>query len=165
MNKAQTPVTTAVLQAGIVSSEVIDEMNRWGLPVKFVETPRFLNTLEDIVDCLREAVESDENVKLRDTELDAMNFYLAHNKPGKLTFRDQEADRNVSVQVQYAVTPGGRYLIPWTDESIVDKLVDQGTTLNAGGKKVAFEEVEELFFGGVKAFVSAKPVTEGASHG
>lgn len=156
MNK---PVTVAVLQAGLVPASMLVEMGHWGLPVKFVEEQPTLDSVDEIIDCLREAVEGDDAVKLRDTDLDALAHYLKGNKKAKLTVFDPVQERSITTTVTYVVLPNGNYLIPWTDDTpLVEMLQDPRSYLKVDGQRVTFQEVDELFFGGKKAFVSAKSV-------
>ena len=156
MNK---PVTVAVLQAGLVPPSMLSEMTHWGLPVRFVEEQPVLDTIDEIIECLRDAVEGDDAVMLRDTDLDALAHYLKGNKKAKLTVHDPLENRGVTTTVTYVVLPNGNYLIPWTqDDALIEMLQDPRTYLKVDGQRVTFQEVDELFFGGKKAFISAKPV-------
>jgi len=154
MNK---PVTIAMLGTGIVPKDVLAEMQRWGFPVKFIEVPTtMLHTPDQVVDCIRQAVEGDDTIQLRDTDLDVLAHYLHDLRQGKLYIFDPETDEVVVSAVTYSVLPNGRYVIPWTDESISDLLTYPKSYLKTPQGKVRFDDVEELFFGGVKAFVSAR---------
>ena len=157
MNK---PVTVAVLQAGLLPKNVIHEMSRWGLPLSFVEDQRVLASIEEVIGCLREAVESDDAVTMRDTDLDALSHYLRNHKEAKLRIFAGIADVASVVTVTYTVLPNGRYLIPWIDESIADAITDQRSYLKVGDERISFSEVEELFVGGKKALIYAKPATK-----
>lgn len=158
MNK---PVTVAMLGTGLIPKEMLTEMQHWGLPVRFMEVPiAVLKTPDQVVDYIRQAVEGDDAVKIRDTDLDVLAHYLKDQRQGKLYIYDPEADSTTSATVTYSVLPSGRYVIPWTDESISDLLTYPRSYLKVGTEKVRFDDVEELFFGGVKAFVSARVVSE-----
>lgn len=156
MNK---PVTVAVLKSGIVPPEVLQEMARWGLPIVFreEEDKRVLDSIEEVIDCLREAVEGDDAVKLRDTDLDALRIYLTTQKTAKLTLHNPYDSTTDRFAVSYAVLPNGNYLIPWTDEMTVEYLTDTSSYLKVGDQRVTFDQAEELFFGGSKMFISAHP--------
>lgn len=160
MNK---PVTVAMLEAGIIPKEVLQEMRHWGLPINFVEMPAVtLQTSEQVIDCIRDAVEGDDAVKIRDTDLDVLAHYLKHQLQGRLHLYEPDTDSVASVSVTYSVLPNGRYVFPWTNESITDMLTYSKSYLKVGLAKVRFDDVTELFFGGVKAFVSARPMNEDA---
>ncbi len=155
------PVTVAMLRTGLVPESVLNEMQHWGLPVVFTEKTQHLNTAEDIVECIREAVEDDATVKLRDTDLDVLSTYLKRHFQGHLVILDLDTGKTKRVSCTYAILPNGRYVIPWTAEYIGDVLVDPKSYLmDVNRKHVRFDDVEELFFGGRKAFVSARPTPE-----
>jgi len=157
MNK---PVTVAMLGTGLIPKEMLVEMQHWGLPVKFMEIPSaVLETPEQVIDYIRQAVEGDDAVKIRDTDLDVLAHYLKDQRSGKLYVYDPESDSTASTAVIYSVLPSGRYVIPWTEESISDLLTYPRSYLKVGADKVRFDDVEELFFGGVKAFISARVIT------
>lgn len=161
MNK---PITIAVLETGIVPKEMLAEMQRWGFPVTFVEKPvKPLQTSDQVIDTLRQAIEGDDTVQIRDTDLDALAHYLKGPLSGKLYIYTPDSDSVDNVAVTYTVLPNGRYVIPWTEESISDWLTYPKSYLKIGNKKVYFDDVEELFFGGVKAFLSARARSENQS--
>jgi len=154
------PVTLAVLRSGLLPDSVLSEMQHWGLPVSFAQEGKVpvLDTAEEIVECIREAVEADVTVKLRDTDLDALSTYLKRHFDGHLVILDPDTNKTKRVSCTYAVLPNGRYVIPWTAEYIGDVLTDPKSYLmDTHRKHVTFDDVEELFFGGHKAFVSARP--------
>lgn len=166
MNISNKPVTAAVLRTGLLSDSVLEEVKRWGFRLKIkdeddVEDDEILETAEEVIECLRDAIESDDNVKLRDTDLDVISHYLTNQEHGHLVMYDPSIGRTRRTAVTYAVLPNKSYAIPWKDESIRDALVDDRSYLRtASGKHVKFDDVEELFFGGIKAFVSARPMKE-----
>jgi hypothetical protein len=161
MNK---PVTVALLTAGVVPQEVLNEMSRWGLPVKFMEVPAEVMTdAKQVIAYIREAVEGDDAVMIRSTDLDVLTHYLGDQRQGKLYLFDPETESTGSLSIVYSILPNGRYVIPWTEESISDLLTYPKSYLKAEGNKVHFDEVEELFFGGVKSFVSAHAVVKAGS--
>lgn len=168
MNK---PITIAVLSSGLVPPEMLSEMQHWGLPIKFVENPTevvTLTTREQVIDCLREAIEGDDAIRIRDTDLDVLSHYLRDQREGKLHLFDPETATVHTMQISYTVMPTGKYVIPWTDEeNITSLLEDSRSYLKVGTKtgmaKVRFVRAEELFFGGTKAFITALVATEAAS--
>jgi hypothetical protein len=156
----------AVLKAGIVPDTVLPELERWGmdLPTEVeVETDR-QRALENI----RESLESPETVELRVTDLDALRDYKKNARPGRLYYSipdhskaDPRARKTTFVDVTYAVTTIGNYLIPWTDEDIYDLMLDEGTYLKpAAQERVYFSNVADLYYGEQKAFMVCTPVTQ-----
>lgn len=154
------PITLAVLRSGLLPDSVLSELQHWGLPVNFAQEGKIpvLATAEEVVECIREAVEADVTVKLRDTDLDVLSTYLKRHFEGHLVLLDLDTNKTKRAACTYAVLPNGRYVIPWTAEYIGDVLTDPKSYLrDVRGKHVTFDDVEELFFGGRKAFVSARP--------
>lgn len=155
----------AVLKAGIVPKTVLPELERWGmqLPEKVVVETDRSRALENI----REAVESHETVELRTTDLDALQTYRKNQRPGRLYYSipdhskaDPRARKTTFIDITYAVTPAGNYIIPWTDEDIYDLMLDEGTYLKpAREERVYFSNVSDLYYGEQKAFMVCTPVT------
>jgi hypothetical protein len=162
----------AVLRAGFVPDETVNELSRWGgfsIPDEMeIETNRRL-ALENI----REATESRETVEVRMTDLDALKFYEEHQRLGRLYYSisagepgDPRRKRTTFVDVTYAKTPIGNYIIPWTDQDsdIFDLMLDEGTYLKpAGETRVHFANVDELYFGEQKAFMICTPTKPGTT--
>jgi len=159
----------AVLKAGIVPTESLPELERWGLKV-----PEDLSVDENkrnALDNIRESIESKETVELRQTDLDALRTYSENQKVGRLYYAAPgpldvhsygEKPKKSSVtyaKVTYAVTPAGLYLIPWTGEDIYDVMIDEDTYLKLDGEeRVYFIEVTDLYYGEHKAFMVCKPL-------
>lgn len=155
------PVTVAVLRSGLLPDSVLNELQHWGLPVSFGQEGKVptLDTMEEIIECIRDAIEADVTVKLRDTDLDVLSLYLKQHFQGHLVLLDLDTNKTKRAACTYAVLPSGRYVIPWTAEYIGDVITDPKSYLrDIHGKHVVFDDVEELFFGGRKAFISARPV-------
>src|SRR3972149_9001320 len=124
----------AVLKAGIVPETVLPELERWGMQLPEdveVETDR-----SEALANIRESVESIETVEVRMTDLDAVKDYGKNSMPGRLYYSgpdspksDPRARKTTFVDVTYAVTAIGNYLIPWTEEDIYDLMLDDGTYL------------------------------------
>jgi hypothetical protein len=150
----------AVLKAGIVPTDMVTELARWGnyeVPQVSVEPdPRVA------LAGIREAVESHDTVALRLTDLDALKYYDQNQQKGRLYYslRGGPATlRNTTfIEVIYAKTPEGNYIIPWTDEDIFDLMLDDGTYLKpAGEARVHFANIDELYYGEKKAFMVCTP--------
>lgn len=151
----------AVLKAGIVPSTSVNELSRWGgltVPEDVPVEPNRKLALENI----REAIESKDTVELRMTDLDAFKFYEANQKSGRLYYSLRGAPgtpkRTTFVDVTYAKTPIGNYMIPWTDGETFDLILDEGTYLKpASLPRVHFGDVTELYYGEKKAFMVCMP--------
>jgi len=154
----QKSVSLAVIKSGLIPESVIQELNRWGLPIEMVEEGEILNTPEAIVNRIQEALEGEDLVRIRDTDLDILRCYLSEQKQGILRVAGDNETANV--EVSFCVTPMGEYVIPWRSESIREFMTDPRTYLKTDGKKIGFSDVRELFFGEHKAFMVCTPIKE-----
>ena len=150
----------AVLRAGIVPSDKVAELSRWNgfeVPTGVGVEPNRKQALADI----REAIESKETVEIRATDLDALRYYEANQKPARLYYSvpaDGDKRKTTFVNVQYAKTPIGNYMIPWTSEDIFDLMLDEGTYLKPNGEpRIYIADIAELFYGENKAFMVCTP--------
>jgi hypothetical protein len=149
MNK---PVTVAVVQSGLVPPEVLSEMSRWGLPVEMVEEKDVIKTHEGVVARIQEALDGEDLVQLRDTDLDMIRHYLTEQQVGKLHIGTDKFD------VYFCRNRLGEYIIPWKSEGVHDLMLDPDTKLTYRDKDLKrrtayFSDVRELFFGDNKAFM------------
>lgn len=154
--------TIAAIKTGIVPVETLEEMRRWGLPVRFIEdnTPAALSSPREVVDRIREALESEDLIETRDTDLDILQHYLANQRRGLLHLQGE--DSSATTPVYYCVTEFGDYVIPWRYESMKDLLLDPKSYLkDESGTRVYFRDVRELFFGGTKAFIVCERGSDG----
>lgn len=158
-------VTLAVIKSGLVSKDTLQELNHWGLPIEMVEATEVLDTPEAIVGRIQEALEGEDLVKIRDTDLDVLRCYLTSQKQGMLRIAGD--DEAANIEVSYCVTPMGEYVIPWRSESIREYMTDPRTYLKVDGSKIGFSDVRELFFGEHKAFMVCTPavVSTGKKEG
>jgi hypothetical protein len=132
-------------------------MYRWGV-VPQVEETEELSDPHEIVEHLRVAVEGEEAVTLRQSELDVLKMYLKGNTPARLYVPTADG-KMTFVDVHCAKTTIGDYVIPWRSESLHDLLLDHRTYLKPRGHdRVYFRDVRELYFGHTKAFVVCTPV-------
>ena len=147
-------LNVAVVKSGLLDTDVLSELKRWGLPVSLVESDGVLDTPEAVVSCLREALESEDQNAIRSTELDLLGEYLSNNVKGRMHLTDSINDTRTSVVVSYCVTKLGNYAIPWKSEGIADLMTDPKSYLKLeSGKRIKFSQVDELFFGTTKAFM------------
>jgi hypothetical protein len=155
MNK---PVTKAVMEAGLVKESTVEQLRRWGLLNTAAERKN-IESMQQVVDSLREAMEGEDAVAMRATDLDLIRQYLSSNKKGRLHVPADEDGKMATLTVEYSVTKMGTYIIPWTSESIKDLLLHEKTYLKtAEGLKVRFAYINELYYGDRKAFVVCAPL-------
>lgn len=154
----------AVLKAGIVPKETIPELERWGLQIP--EGVEIEDDLRNVLDNIRESVESRKTVEFRMTELDAYRDYAAGVAVGRLYYAVPDnsipgtrKSKTTFIEVSYARTTAGVYLIPWTGEDIYDIMLDEGTYLKpVGDERVHFSDVSDLYYGEQKTFMVCTPV-------
>lgn len=153
-------LAAAVLQSGLLDHSILEEMRRWGVPVDLLETdgkkPR---SLDEVTDRLREALEGEGYVLVRETDLAVLQQYAATMQQGTLHLvLDTEDGPNESdLEVTYGRTPLNHYILAWKSMGIADVLTNGMTYLNDGTSRVYFHQVRELFFGDTKAFMICEP--------
>lgn len=159
------PVVEAVVEAGLVPDDALDEMARWGIHVTAVPNERILRSPEAVVTHIREALESEEQVRIDQTDLDLLTRYLdkKHQRQGRLIIK--EGKRHQTVNVSFCLTKLGEYAIPWTEPEEPEVLANGETHLkwkDTDGTEydVRFIDVRELFFGSKKAFAVCIPLLE-----
>lgn len=153
----------AILQADIIPTEVLPELERWG--VNIPENIRPEPNLKRALDSIREAIESRASVEFRMTYLDALEIYEKNQQIGRLYYlvpdnsiSGVKRSKTTFIEISYAILPSGAYLIPWTDEDISYLMVEKGTYLKpVGGSRVFFGDVDNNFYGEQKAFIVCYP--------
>ena len=156
MNK---PVTKVIMEAGLIDDQALAQLRKWGLLTTVAEVQNFKDP-EIIVNRIREALEGDELVELRSTDLDLIRHYLNSRLKGKLHVPNPEnEEKMVALPVEYCVTKMGEYVIPWTSDGIQDLLLHDKTYLKImEGTKIRFSRVRELYYDSKKAFVVCAPM-------
>ena len=146
--------TKAILKAGIVSPDTVQELSRWGSDLPEVVPER---DAEAALDNIREAVEGPETVEIRQTDLDVLRAYEAGRTRGRLYFANGTS--TTFVEVDYAQDRLGNYIIPWRDSDDISGLMLEPTTYlkPTGQDGVHFMDVRELHMGENKVFILATP--------
>lgn len=159
-------LTLAVVKAGILDPGTIAEINRWGLPVEFVEEDKLLTSHDEVVAKIQEALESEDIVQTRSTDLDILNEYLQNQEQGRLHIHDTDTGKKASFSISFCRTTMGEYVIPWRAEAISDLMVNASSHLKVKDtkKRVYFQDVRELFFGEHKAFIVCTPSVSEDDH-
>lgn len=152
------PIGTAVIRAGLIPPETLTEFRRWGLPVQVVEEKDVLQDADIVVRVLQDALESSEQVRMQDTDLDIVQTWLdpAHQVVGKLVIKG--ADGKATTKVTFCWTVMREVAMPWKGESITDLLLSEDSYLRytdeeGAAHKLQFTDVRELYIGDTKAFV------------
>jgi hypothetical protein len=159
------PLAKAIVETGLVDPSIIQEMKRWGAPIydpgteeEPVPGAKTLATADDLVAHIREALESMEQVRIDETDLDLLHRYLdkKHQKEGKLLLRS--GGKRQSKLVSFCITPTGEYALPWTDRDLEPSILYNGETHlkwsdNGVPVDVRFSDARDVFFGTQRAFV------------
>jgi hypothetical protein len=118
------------------------------------------DTVEQAVEAIQQAIESEEHVRLQTTDLNLLRWFLDENnqRKGRLVLVNDRTGERATKTITFAVAPpAGKFIIPWVAESITDMMTNGQTYLGYkdGGVncRVYFEDVEEMYFGEVKAFM------------
>jgi len=166
------PLGKAVIRSGLVDENIIAEMKRWGLPVhtdaELAGRDEQIEIIQDpdmIVKVLQDALDSADQVRLQDTDLDIVQRWVDPKKQitGKLFMKNGED--KATRKVIFCWTVMKEIALPWSSESIVDLLCNQETHLkfedDKGVKrKLFFTDARELYIGDTKAFIVCTPFEE-----
>ena len=159
-------VAKAVIETGIIDEDTLREMHRWGVPIQDPGTgdmPAVDETIagdrQRIVEHIREALESEEQVRVDETDLDLLRTYLDenHQKTGRLILKEE--GKHSSKKISFCITPMGEYAIPWTDPTTEPSIIYNGSSHlrweDKEGTKhdVYFTEARDVFFGEHRAFI------------
>jgi hypothetical protein len=156
------PIIDAVVEAGLVPDTALDELARWGVHITAQRKPE-LDNPQAVALHLMQALESDEQVRVDETDLDLLQRYLnpKHQLQGRLIIK--EGKSHTTAPISFCLTSLGEYAIPWTDDETPEVLANGESHLkwdSAEGKKdIYFSGVREVFFGSRKAFVVCTPST------
>ncbi len=70
------PLSVAVVRSGLIPEDALSEFKRWGLPVEIVSEEKMLQSPEAVVHVIMDALESEDQVRTRDTDFDVLKRYL-----------------------------------------------------------------------------------------
>jgi hypothetical protein len=145
-------LTRAVLKAGLISPAQLQEMKRISPvidPEAEVQDPV---PLDLAVKYIRDALESEEYVLIRETDLEVLRQYTQSVQKGTLRID------GIDIDVSFGKTKLGEFIIPWISASISEYMTQPTTWLMVeGADKTYFRDVRELFFGEQKAFMVCMP--------
>lgn len=152
------PVAIMSLKLGLISPEMREQFAQWG-EIPEVE-PYEAQSHEEISELIERALQSDELVLPKVTNLEVLQEFCASQRLGKLhiLMNNQEAD----FDVVFGVSRTGNIIIPWRSEDIRDVLLDPENAFlvwSADGTtyKTSFRAVEDAYYGDVKAFMLCTP--------
>lgn len=160
-------ITRAIVRSGLIPTENLAEFRKWGLPIpKDEEIPPAPTDPEKLVQQLDQALQQEDMVIIRETDLNVVHTYLKTMKAGTLHLVMDDDMVRGEFPVAYGVTETGEYIMPWQAEAIDDMMVNGLTyLLTTEDKKVYFNTVRELFFGTQKAFMLCKVSSIEESNG
>lgn len=166
------PIAYAAIRSGLIDKDILLQCQRWGfvprdLDIGIVEEPHVA------LDLIQEALENEDQVRLQNTDLDLLKFYLNTDNQykGQLTIVDKDLGTRATKTIVYArreirvhSKAFTQYIIPWLSESIAETMTNGETFLKykEGDKKmrVYFVDVHEMYFGDVKAFMICDALEE-----
>lgn len=157
-----TSLAIAALRAGLIAPHFLQEFRRWGAPIEVPENAPSSppKTVEEAGSLIEETLQSEGYTIARETDLEALQQYLATQVQGTLHvefFSDNPTEETqADVEVSYGLTPLGEFILPWKGESIAGELTNGSCYLegpNLPGVRAYFTNVRELFFGEQKAFM------------
>jgi hypothetical protein len=125
---------------------------------------------EQVVQAIEEALQAEDLVLVRETDLECITNFLGTSHRGILhvVVEDDEGgpDQEADIECFYGRTPLGEYIIKWHSDSIEDVMTNGKTFLQAtagvelstlravrSGPQIFFTRAREVFFGKVKTFV------------
>jgi hypothetical protein len=150
------PLTAAVVIAGILPENVLKEMARFSPVISPPPSAVDQVPLEDAAAYIQRAIQGEDHVTFRETDLDAVKTYLTTQKQGKLHLVLASADGTspVDFPIAYGRTAMGEFIIPWSSENIADAMTDPETFLTTeDGDVVYFSDMRELHYDDTKAFM------------
>ena len=119
---------------------------------------------DQLISALDRALQEEDLVLIRETDLDVLHRYLANTLVGVLHVSMPD-ETNGIFDIVFSILETGEYIFPWRYESVEDILANGKTYLAVNDKKIYFSSVRELFFGDHKAFVVCTPSPHEVSDG
>lgn len=121
---------------------------------------------EEVVSAIEQALQDEELIITRETDLEAVKQYLETQTQGILHVVVSEDGEEVSSDIgtTYGRTKMGEYVIRFHSEGLEEVMTNGKTFLleddDGPGTEVFFSHARELFFGDLKAFVVCTPMKE-----
>ena len=154
------PIATAIVRTGVVSREMLVEMQKWGLPVSLIaeDDVATIHEAQQVVNIIRDALEASDQVMIRDTDLDLLKLWIDPNnqREGRIFIVDE--GQKTSFKIIFCRTTLKEFVIPYKSDSIIDLLTNGYSHLkftdDDGEKRtVFFSDVREFYLGDTKAFM------------
>ena len=157
------PVTAAVLKTGIVSPALLAQMRRFNPMFLPDNTPDVPVDLETAGRLIADALQTEQYVLMRETDLSVVQKYIQEPKRAVLKYLADGAEADIDVT--YVNNALGEYVFAWKGESISAAMTNGETHLVVDDVAVYFMNVRELFFGEQKAFMVCQPSSVEARDG
>jgi hypothetical protein len=154
-------IAFAAMRTGLIDADTIKQFQRWGAVPRDVDTTT-VDDPEAAIELLQEALESEDQTRLQTTDLDILKdwFEPKNQRKGQLVIVDHDTDQKATRTVNFVkrtVRTLTTYIFPWMAESIEDVLTNGLTYLRytEGDQKIKvyFKDVQEMYYGDVKAFM------------
>lgn len=154
------PVALMALKLGLISPEMRAQFAQWG-EVPDIE-PLEVQSHEEVVELVERALQSDDLIVQKVTNLELIQQFCSTQRLGKL--RLSMNDVKTEFDVVFGVTILGDIILPWRSEDIRDVLLDKDNTFliwTDGDSEcgVSFRAVEDSYYGDVKSFMLCTPAT------
>ena len=150
-------LTRLVVRAGILDDTQLAEFRRWGLLDDNTPAKIEPKTAEQFVTEVEKALEDRDMILVRETDLEAVQFFIQNNREGSLHLEVADPAINTDVPVRYSTNLLGEYIFPWMGENMLTVLVNGLSYMSTPEGKVFFCDARELFYGEIKAFIVCKP--------
>lgn len=154
------PVALMALKLGLISPEMRAQFAQWG-EVPYIE-PLEVQSHEEVVELVERALQSDDLIVQKVTNLELIQQFCSTQRLGKLHLSMNEV--KTEFDVVFGVTILGDIILPWRSEDIRDVLLDTENTFlvwTDGDTEygVRFRAVEDSYYGDVKSFMLCTPAT------
>jgi hypothetical protein len=146
----------ALAGSGALDPMVCAELSKMGLPVKVPAEKHIAEDPDAAVIALEHALNSEDQVEVRITNLDILRDYLRSRRKGKLHVVTPEGEEG-TFAISFGQTKRGEYIIPWQSEGIGELMTNGQTHLIDGRRKVYFHATQECYFGEARAFMVCSP--------
>lgn len=155
-------VAKVVCQAGIIETDVVSELGRWGCPVPSMSILGAPTELADTGDMyavsgeIEKAIQDRSFVSIKETDLEIMQQYLMTQQEGVMYVETLEGGI-ASWGVTFGRTLFNEYIIPLFERDgepnpVLDILADCVVTLKCGSEVIALGAPRELHYGNFKMF-------------
>lgn len=152
-----TELTKAVALSGALDEAMLRELAKWRLPVNVPEGEPY-SSPDEAAESIQRALESEEQVELRATDLDVMKQYMTTQSKGKIHIVTRQEVG--TFDISFGKTKLGQYIIPWRSDPLIESLTNGESYILDNRKKVYLSDVRELYFGEQRAFIICTPARE-----